>query len=913
METGASSFSFVGLLWIPLFIGLILGGLYLTARYLRQKAAQEAKPLPQEIRLVESHHKRLAGVLQSFSPGDPEPYGSQAGTLKDRLDGLNARFEVIREEYFAIRERLPQKSANPIEAIFVAPFSLAGLRKDIARVQNELDAHQAALSATVQLEGQLSRISWQVALDARQAQEFESHLQGRLSRIQDRKVRGPKLESALEGEQGLQAGLGKIPALFMRGSEAEVLAQADKGAVIQAYQALSQIHSQQERLNQQLQAWERSIASLQEHTDRLRKDLSSADRALANMSPAVNMASFVAERDKLETGYQAYQAGVSRPELDKIDTYPVQAEQLSRSIHDLDLQLRQVRYQLTTLEQAIPELTQGIKLASEQFSGLGAVKKHPILWTRTNSAMMRLNQQIKVIGPLDKQRTPEEIDQDVTRANQLLIEQKELLAYLQQIAEQHTELLTLLEGPELERSSLWVQSTQKQVQTLRSYHPDNWLRIDGIDTLPDELEEIADAMGRLAPGSLSEAIPEEQLPQRLEDTRRLARSYQAMRLRVGKIESRLASVQQMENQASELLEAQARLLGQVAYIVRSNPYLSGIAAKEIERMQSQATRLKSDLDQRLEGTVESKSRQVSTLAVRSESSMHQWLEQLNQDSDVKYKGMMASLTRLDAIAALEDPPVAEARRALEGGNPFAASHYAQPARLKIDEFPAEFKRRSEYNQVCTAAQRGLEDIEKPVVDSYNASGQQRQFVLDEMGEIDVWLRQTSAWPPTSVHIDNERKELGRLEESWNLLKSQRIKGIDLVARLGELSGKYQSLADKLRQAAERAGREKNQVADLERELNEYAQLWEKHLQTYQDNPQAQEEIRELLTGVDEELYRLHTEYRERKLDYPQIFPAIQQIHRKVRLYQAALDEAHVIDVNGRVITSRESKRTAGEW
>ena len=77
--------------------------------------------------------------------------------------------------------------------------------------------------------------------------------------------------------------------------------------------------------------------------------------------------------------------------------------------------------------------------------------------------------------------------------------------------------------------------------------------------------------------------------------------------------------------------------------------------------------------------------------------------------------------------------------------------------------------------------------------------------------------------------------------------------------------------------------------------------------------EASEDIHKLLNDADQEMYRIKTQYREGALTYDQVLQAIQALHRKVRLYQAVLDDAHVVDVNGRVITSRESKRAPGEW
>ena len=77
--------------------------------------------------------------------------------------------------------------------------------------------------------------------------------------------------------------------------------------------------------------------------------------------------------------------------------------------------------------------------------------------------------------------------------------------------------------------------------------------------------------------------------------------------------------------------------------------------------------------------------------------------------------------------------------------------------------------------------------------------------------------------------------------------------------------------------------------------------------------EAGEDIRGLLNEADQEMYRVKTQYRDGSLNYAAALQAIQALHRKVRLFQAVLDEAHVVDVNGKVIASKDLQRAPGEW
>jgi hypothetical protein len=378
------------------------------------------------------------------------------------------------------------------------------------------------------------------------------------------------------------------------------------------------------------------------------------------------------------------------------------------------------------------------------------------------------------------------------------------------------------------------------------------------------------------------------------------------------VEARLAELQQSETQARDILEGTRKDLVQLAFIVNSNPTLTKMAGQEIGRFQAQIDKQSADLDQRQQGTVDSKARQASGLAVRINQGLNGWLDQLGQDTQAKVKGLTASLTRLDSIAPLEDAPVAEARRLLASG-PTYGSAYGQKSQFPMEALVLEYKRRSECAQACSAAQQALQDLENPVVESYNTASESRQKVQDQFSAANNWLRQARSWPPVAVDGEAEYQALGRLEADWADVKTKPVKAIDLVKRLGDLAREYQGLAEKTRQLIERGNRDQKEVQKFETELDGFLSLWEKLQLSYQDNIEASEDIHKLLNEADQEMYRIKIQSREGVLTYDQVLQAIQTLHRKVRLYQAVLDDAHVVDVNGRVITSREAKRAPGEW
>ena len=901
----------------PLFVILLVlaaagVGYYFLIRWARAKVQAEARSLTGELRSFENQYRQFLSDLQDYSPDDPEPYGSQARLLHQSADQIGVQLYQVREQYVHIQERLPHKANGFLQPLSVSPFLLLDLHTEIDKVRQGLEQQQAALAKLGKQVDELGGLGWMTAQQARQAQQAQAVLDQRLQALRERRASGPEFDEMVSLASRIQERSGQIPANFYSADQLALAAQASKAEIIQVHQATSQSRQDQDALDKKLQDWESRLADLDEKQGRLRQGLVSAEQALSTLPAAVDSQTLQQEFERLQTAAQHVQVQVSRPEFEKLPGIVAALDQHIQAAGELETAARQARQGQSALKHILNELSEGQKSLSDQYSTLGSAKAYRILWSRTSNALAGLNQRVNDLGTAERKRTPQKIEEDLESANQLALEQKEMAVYLQQVADQQAALAALLEGPELSQAVLWTQSSQKLLGRVREYHPDNWPRADNLNTLPDDLRGLAESLQRLGAGKPADGIAEAQLAQHLQEAQRIGQSYQVQRVRLSVVEERLDELLQNESQAREGLETTAKNLTQVGFIVKSNPTLTKIAGQEIGRFQAQIEKQLAELDQPQQGTVDSKARQASGLNLRIEAGLNGWLDQLTQDTQSKVKALTASLTRLDSIAPLEDAPVAESRRLLTSGSPYGIAS-GQKAQFPMESLVMEFKRRSDYAQSCASALQALQDLEKPVVETYTTASQSRQKVQDQFGAAKNWLHQARAWPPVEVDVEAEFKILGQLEADWAAVKEKPIKAIDLVKHLGDLAREYQSLAGSLGGLIERGNREQKDIQKLESELDENLNLWEKLQKTYQSNPEASEDIHKLLNDADQEMYRVKTQYREGTLSYTQALQAIQSLHRKVRLYQAVLDDAHVVDVTGRVIASKESQRAPGEW
>jgi len=143
--------------------------------------------------------------------------------------------------------------------------------------------------------------------------------------------------------------------------------------------------------------------------------------------------------------------------------------------------------------------------------------------------------------------------------------------------------------------------------------------------------------------------------------------------------------------------------------------------------------------------------------------------------------------------------------------------------------------------------------------------------------------------------------LQRHPGTWNALRSQPVRAMALVNQLGKLAARYEGLADRIQQTADKATQAQTQLAQLGSDLDELAAKWENLWQAYRDNPVTAEEIRKLLAEIDGERDQLQRQFRQGERSFGEVIHSLQQLQRRARLTQVMIDERTALDINGRII------------
>lgn len=900
MGTGELTLWNSGVWLIPLVVLATVAGLYALVRYWEQQTQKDLKDLRRELRRLQSERRALAGNVAGHSSADPEPFGSRMAALQEQLEEGDRRMSRLEQQNIAIRERMGRITLSRWEAAAGAPYFWYLIRRDVASLRTDLAATRETLTAAEEYSRVFQDLGWHVAQEARQVRSLQQQVKRSLDGLREHNVCGEAMDRAVFQENQTRETLDNIPAYFYNASQEELRQQATKEPVAQAHQVLAQARPLLEGLRDQVQAWEKQLAQTQDQVGKLRQALAAVEADLDGAPQALDLTVPRSQFEQMTVIQRNLTATLGRLEAESMARVAEDAAKVNTAAQELDGQLKRARQQLAALETVLPKLNEDLRLLSTQFAALATAQVHPINWSQSKDRLTTLSRQAGEIGPPRKPRTPEGVDQALARARELDLQQKELARHCQQVAQQHAELLALLRSPELAQAGEWLQATRQQFKRVAAYDPENWPRSDTVAALPGELDALEEGLHSHVSGNPAEPVEEQRIGVRLDETRQLAQFAQLLRSRAGQILTRLSEIQATEKAAQEEFTTVNNAFNQIVFLVRSNAYLTQIAGEEVGKLHGNLKNLGDDLAQRQRGPVDKKARQVQTVAARLEQAANGWLEQLVKDIQAETQELGDLLHDLDQIAPLDEQPVVEARRLLSSGLNLATGGRGQKLHFRLEELVPAFKTYSDYWQECAAAIRALQEVTGSVSEAYSTAQQYRQYVREQVDEIQRDLRNPRIWPPTSVTLEEERQELSRLDGQWQSLNKQPVRAMALVNQLASLAVKYHALSEKTGLAARRIEQEQAQIEKLESELAEFAALWQNQLNNYRDNPAAAQEIRELLNRTGRELNAVRQQARQGAYKYNQVLQALQTLHRNTRLAQVAIDDNHMIDVNGNV-------------
>jgi hypothetical protein len=905
-----------GIWLIPLVLAATIAGLFLLARLLRLNTLKALKDARSEIRHTAGRLKQVSAQAADHATAGAEPYRGRTSALQEQLVRLDGQVTALNRQLVQIQEEMSQLSKRGGLELFGRAYFiylLRGRADELRRAAMDLNAPVTEAKKAAEA---LGGIAWEVAQEARRGRDMLLQAQRSLEGLAGRNVQGEALDVARAQLEPVHEDLQDIPALFLQGSMTQVQREADKADVVHVYAILREVMPGLEQILAIAREWERQYRDALEAVNQLRQQLANSEGLLLDVPSGLDLAAQQKALENLQIIARNLQATMGRLEVESLGTLAAEARRMLAAGQDLENQLRRARQELTSLQAALPALQKELQEVSLLFANLATSPIRPVAWGESKAHLTSLSRLVNSLEPARKPRSPEKLHQDLETARQARQQLLELSANCRATTEQHAELELILSDPALAGWQGWMSKAQALAERASTYAVENWPRQDNVSSFASDLVALEAVLDEVMPGqgagpstpgavqrlpNPSVPVQETELAQVVVEARQAQQAFNGQRVRAANIQARLVELQDMEKSTRLSLETALGLLQQAQLLVKSNDFLNTLASSDAIKLHTEMSALHNELRQREYGSLEKKVRAAQTVVIKAQSSCGGWVDKLGTAIQEQNRTLSQTISELETIAPLDEPAVYQGRELLGAGPSFSGRFSPVQGEGAFEALLAEMKRRCDHWGRLSAGRRALDEIAQPVIENYQAALNNRQFASERLEEVKNRLR---GWPPASTSLKDESAEFARLEEQWQSLRKQRVRGISLASQVGGMAARYLALGEGLQKVAERAAEDQNQVVGREDEYQEYNQLWRGLARTYADNPLASSEIEGLLGKAERDYTSIKNGWKQQTLGYPQVLKAFDLLVRSLRLGLIAIDDNHSVDVHGRVTRRR---------
>jgi chromosome segregation ATPase len=228
-------------------------------------------------------------------------------------------------------------------------------------------------------------------------------------------------------------------------------------------------------------------------------------------------------------------------------------------------------------------------------------------------------------------------------------------------------------------------------------------------------------------------------------------------------------------------------------------------------------------------------------------------------------------------------------------------------RIPLSDIVVHFRNLNEIWQRSLAVSRSIEEIETPVYEINDKAEQMRENARARLLEASRWTESQKNWPPISVSINDVQRDFEEVDQQRETIRKAQPRALWLVGRLGDISSRYQSIAERARRFSERAEADQNHIHDLEKQIDEAVNLWQFQKNAYSSNTMATANIHRLLGDITQNLEFLKQQSRQGKKGYGQIEQELAFLSAKATNATIPIELDQKIDINGEIRMERNAK------
>lgn len=895
--------------WVYVLLGVFLVAfvlmlVYLIGLLLRTQVPARMKQLNQGLRDLERDARQLRTQLEDYAGRSEGPYIDDVSRLRQKLDDAENRMKALRVDYSTVQQRINNDLSGSWRTWASIPWVWMSIRQDERLLEKGVEDVKTMTGEAANLLNRLNKKGWEVAQMAQTMRRTLLEAQEALDRLAQHGAEGDSFAQALTLHERMHQILDQLPAFFYSADERVVLAHADRDLIISVYQGLVTQQAALENLVRQAKDWETQHAEVRKAQAGLHRSLAEARQLFKSMPPELSLTDIEERLNQIDRAAHTLDAVLQHINVDEIRSLMREVNRLTRVAKEVTPFLQNARDQATALVDVVEEITAAQQSLSAHYHSLESRPAYPMVWDRTGLALSTLQQQMDIIGPVSRARTPDQVAYDLEDARTLRKSQQKHEAEYAETASQYEELVHLMDALEPVGFEQWQRSLRALLRQARNFSPDNFPPELSASLLGTELQTLTDDTTRLVErylpkGKISQ-VKESELDKLLPRFGGLVERRRQLQAREAALSAALSALQSQEDAVRDRLNSLLISLNQVGLVAQHNAFLEEHAGQAAQPYINQVTEAINILEQRKVGLVAQKAEKSEALLLDVEQSAAGWVEQIAEDLLERRKILTGKLTELEAIAPLNDAQVNEARRLAalpELAMPRKGKSKNKP-RLPLPEAVLQLKHSHDEWQRCVSAANALDSLYAPLRSVYQQAANVRQNAKAQWAAAGAAMDSTHGWPPSGVSAVDEQMSFEHLETQWNTLSTVPSTAINLMEKLSRLALAYQQHADAVRQMAQRAGEERQRVQDLELELEQAASRWQQLSLRLAGNALAGREIQKLLDEVQSTQLNLKRQARQGNLNQLEAERELETLLRRLQMARIPVGDGRVVGMDG---------------
>lgn len=895
--TGPSALEII--LWVVLANALLFLTAYGLISWWRKRTQDSITQIGEQMQVFANRIGEVLTFLQEFEGMTAEPYASPINLLIQEVEQIGLQAQRLQAENQVLFGEMNAAGTNQLQSIINAPYHWFMHWRHANALRKESKAVDARLAAAESQVKHIYELPWEIASQARETERQVVDMTRLSQDLRQKGVRGKPLFAALSQMPMLQNNLKQIPGTFLHANQNDLLAAASLDDTIRAFDIVRQLRPDLEKWLPMLREWSQLFKkSVEEHTA-TQVSIDSLRQSLARPTAGLQATPLLTRLDVLAAQSTGLGNRLTQPEVEQLKSLQREAIRLHRLADDAGQQFNRAVQRAGELGQALSTLVTSLDSLSAQVTMLEKHPAFPLVWDESGSILSELRQRLIEIGPVNRVRTPEEINVLLEESARMKTRQQELAGRYPKVAEQHTALVVLLESAEIKEGATWVRKTRGLISQAAPYDPKNWQKQDIVATLQADLEALADLQERLVPADRPAQVKESSLPERLKDTQQLAAQHKILHPRAESVRTRLEKIQTLEAESKEKLTGAWSALERVAILAENNELLRELAANDIKRLSDELKAIAKELNEPGQGLIEKKVQRINSETGSVATAINAWLARLNSEINNLVRQMNDQLIELDGITALEDAPMKEARSLVarddvRGEHSGRRTPTGSLGRKTLSEQDAsvELKRKNDLLITVQSTQQALNALCGPLLATYKEAVADRSLARERLAELSERIPQRRSWPPINQSPIPDDQGLPALDAKWEAIKKQHHPADAARGELRRLQEQYRALTERAGQVLERITEDQEHITEVEDKIEALQQDWQMMAQSTPDNLLLIQGVQQLLSKTDSQIAFVRQQYMRGALDYGGALRSLQLLNDEIFTARVPVDDQH---------------------